>query len=514
MNTNSATATIARNSLWYGAETFLEALVFLVTSIVVARYLGPEKLGELMFFNFIVGSTNRLGGIGLASATRKYMSEYLASGQVGLVGALYYAALRWQSLLAISISVIGSVVAWNFCDPANRLTAIVLLVSITPSLITWIPSQANTALQEFYRNSPASFAYSVVYAATIGLAVALKWGMAGVASAILMARTTELVIRLIATNRRMRSFGRLPLPADVRRRIRRYCFQSIGLTALAIVVWDRSEILFLKYFSNNLQLAFYSIGFGLTGRLLLLPSVFGGASSATLMAKCSEGKDSPKSIFSNALRYLALFVFPAHLGTAILCSTALVVVYGTRYQPAVPAMIICVLFAIPRAFQSLPETVLQAFDRQDFILKWMGVITILNLALDALLIPHWGAVGAAIANGVAQGTAVAGLLWKAKQLTGFRFPSSAFVRIAGSSLVMAALLTVLARMLPAAVGLPLEILVGIIVFALMLRITNALDTADVRRLRGITSILPGRVRIYCEACIGFVTGSSTEPSVA
>jgi O-antigen/teichoic acid export membrane protein len=514
MNSKSATTTIARNSLWYGAETVLETLVFLVTSVVVARYLGPEKLGELMFFNFIVGSTNRLGGIGLASATRKYMSEYLASGQTGLVGALYDAALRWQCLSAILISVVGSVIAWNLCDPANRITAIVLLVSITPSLITWIPSQANTALQELYRNSPASFAYSVVYAATIGLAVALKWGMAGVASAILMARITELVIRLTATNRRMRSFERLALPADVRRRIRRYCFQSIGLTALAIVVWDRSEILFLKYFSNNLQLAFYSIGFGLTCRLLLLPSVFGGASSATLMVKCSEEKDSPKSIFSNALRYLALFVFPAHLATAILCSTVLVLVYGARYQPAVPAMIIGILLAIPRAFQSLPETVLQAFDRQDFILKWMGVITIFNLALDALLIPHGGAVGAAIANGVAQGTAIIGLLWKAKQLIGFRFPTSALVRIAGSALVMAALLIVSVRMVPAAVGLPLEVLLGVLVFVLMLRVTNALDSADVRRLRSVTSILPGTLRTYCEAGITFVSRSSTEPSVA
>ena len=515
MTTTSATQTIARNSLWYGAETVIEGLVFLVTSVIVARYLGPEKLGELMFFNFIVASANRLSGVGLASATRKYMSEFVQTGQDSFVGGLYSAALRWQSLMAVFIALIGALGSWFLCDPSNRLTAILLFASIAPSLIVWIPSQANTALQEMYRNSPASFVYSAVYAVSISLAVALKWGMAGVAAAFLFARTAELIVRLIATNRRMRSFPRSPLPPDVRRKIYRFCLQGLGLTALAIVVWDRSEIIFLKYFSDNYQLAFYSLGFGLTGRLMLLPSVFGSASSATLMASCSKDNKSASSIFSKSIKYLALFVLPAHLGAAVVIAAALSLAYGPKFAPAVPAAIISVLFAIPRAFQGLSETVLQAFDRQDFILKWMSVITILNLALDALLIPHGGgAIGAAIANGVAQTVAVIGLLLKAKKLGRLEFPKAALACVTLSALAMAAAVILPIRTFRPAVGLPVGVILGIFIFVVMLRVTKAVDASDVNRITVLASRLPQKFQARLTSFLMLAVSPQTERSVA
>lgn len=514
MPTQSATRTIARNSLWYGAETVVEGLVFLATSIIVARYLGPEKLGQLMFFNFIVSSANRLSGIGLASATRKYMSEYVQAGQDGFVGGIYSTMLRWQSAIAVVIALVGCVAAWFVCEPANRLTAILLFASIAPSLIVWIPSQANNALQEMYRNSPASFVYSAVYAATIGIAVAFKWGMAGVAAGFLAARVAELVVRLTATHRRMGSFPRVPLPPELRHKIRRFCLQGLGLTALAIVVWDRSEIVFLKYFSDNFQLAFYSLGFGLTGRLMVLPSVFGSASSATLMASCSRQDGSASNIFSHSIRYLSLFVLPAHLGAAVLAAAALKLAYGPRFAPAVPAIIICILFAIPRAFQSLSDTVLQAYDRQDYILKWMGGITVLNLALDALLIPHGGAVGAAIANGIAQSIAVVGLLLKARKLGRLHLPATALACVALSALTMAVAVILPVRMLHPAAGLPVGIALGVIVFGTMLRVTRVVKVADINRIATLASRLPQKFQDRLTAFLMLVVNPQTERSVA
>jgi len=53
-NKENASKKILRNSFWYGLETVLEAVVFLGTSIAIARYLGPEKLGYFSYINFFV----------------------------------------------------------------------------------------------------------------------------------------------------------------------------------------------------------------------------------------------------------------------------------------------------------------------------------------------------------------------------------------------------------------------------------------------------------------------------
>ena len=74
---NTAAGKILHNSFWYGLETVLETIVFLGTSIAVARYLGPEKLGEFTYINFFVATVTRTSGSGLSGATRKYMAEFL-----------------------------------------------------------------------------------------------------------------------------------------------------------------------------------------------------------------------------------------------------------------------------------------------------------------------------------------------------------------------------------------------------------------------------------------------------
>src|ERR1700728_4475499 len=68
---------ILHNSFWFGLETILETAIFLGTSVAVARYLGPQKMGYFVYINFFVTTVTRTSGTGLASATRKYMSEFL-----------------------------------------------------------------------------------------------------------------------------------------------------------------------------------------------------------------------------------------------------------------------------------------------------------------------------------------------------------------------------------------------------------------------------------------------------
>ena len=80
------------------------------------------------------------------------------------------------------------------------------------------------------------------------------------------------------------------------------------LLFLAAVVWERSEMLFLQYFSDARQLAFYSVVFNITERLRIFPQVFGSAIGPTIMAQFGRDPEKLNAMVSAAIRYLGLVV--------------------------------------------------------------------------------------------------------------------------------------------------------------------------------------------------------------
>ena len=49
------TKTIARNTAWYGLENVIGFATSLITSIAIARALGPSKMGYIIYVTWITG---------------------------------------------------------------------------------------------------------------------------------------------------------------------------------------------------------------------------------------------------------------------------------------------------------------------------------------------------------------------------------------------------------------------------------------------------------------------------
>jgi O-antigen/teichoic acid export membrane protein len=98
------------------------------------------------------------------------------------------------------------------------------------------------------------------------------------------------------------------------------------------------------------------------------------------------------------------------------------VVYGDKYLGAVPVLIVAAILGIFRAFQEIPDTLLRAADQQRDLLTWMGITGAVNLLLDWLLIPHYGAVGAAWGNGLGQAFGVIAIWMQARRFYRFGLP--------------------------------------------------------------------------------------------
>lgn len=504
-SSSSSSGKILKNSFWYGLETILETVIFIGTQIAVARYLGPKKMGYFSYINFFVITVTRTSGVGLASTTRKYMSEFLATDRPGVARAVYHLAHKYQFIGALLLTALGLVTVVAFGDPQYRLMSILLILSITPGVMSWVPAQANNAFEDVYPNTVSALGYLFCYAAIMVLTVVFHWDLPGIAAATLIGRTCEVFLRTIPLNRKLRQMPLDELPKEVIQRIRKYCAEAVGIQLLMSVVWDRSEFVFLRHYCSLEQIAFYSISVGLTDKLLLLPRTFSFATGVTLMVESSRENNRVDSIVKNGVRFLFLVTLPVNLGAAAIAFGALRVAYGTRYIAATVPMMVAAVLGIARAFQDMPDILLRSADRQRYLLGALVTAGIFNIGIDWLLIPRYAAVGAAWGNGLSQALGVT-LIWvMARRFFTFSLPWLEAAKLLFASGVMATLAWYLDRRIGGIAGLVLAVGSALPVYVLMVKMVGGLEASDRDRLAPVGNKLPSSLRGVYNATLAFLT---------
>ena len=502
---NTAAGKILHNSFWFGLETVLETIVFLGTSIAVARYLGPEKLGEFTYINFFVTTVTRTSGTGLAGATRKYMSEFLGLGRPGTARAVYHLAYRYQLLASILITALGLISVFFFSAANYHWMSAILILSIIPGVMSWVPAQANQAFEDVYENTLSALGYIVTYAIIIVLTLHYHWDLIGIASAQLIGRSVEVIMRTIPLHMRLRKIPLDVLEQNIIDRIRQFCLQAVGIQLLMSVVWDRSELVFLRYMSGLRQIAFYSVSFTLANNLLVIPRTFGSATGITLMVESARDPKRIQSIIKTASRFLLLVVFPVHLGAAAIAAQALGFAYGTKYVEAIPVVMIASILSIPRAFQELAEVLLRAADRQKQILVWFSVTGVVNIALDYYLIKRYGAVGAAWGNGLSQTFGIVMIWMQARRYYTFKFPFEAAIRLLLAGTTMAIIAHYVVGLLPKPWGLIAAVISAAVSYIVMVKVMKGLEPADRNRLALMSEKMPGSLQRLYMSLVTFAT---------
>jgi O-antigen/teichoic acid export membrane protein len=507
------TGTIARNSLWYGLETGAILISGILTSIVIARALGPVKLGHYTYIAWLVSITASLGALGIPAATGKYMGEYLGRGEAPIARAIFFTTLRLQICLATLLTGIAICIAWFGVDREMQWTAVVLSAAMWPAMVISIPSQANVAREKMFANVPSALLSNAIYVVGVIVTLIYSRDTIGLATTLLTMRTAELVARITPVLRWMRGIPASRVPDQVRRQLLKFSRQSTILLLLSIVVFDRSEVLILRYFSDIRQLAFYTVVFNITERLRSMPQVFSSAVAATMLAQYGRNPVHLPKLLSKTICYLALMAAPIYLGLAVLSGPVLLLTYGSKYAEAIPLMAAACVLALPRVVLAPVGSLLAATDRQDLSIRWGLWTAALNLALDFALIPKFGGMGAVIANGVAQTIAVVGLSWLAKGPASLHWPILTVSKIGLASVAMTAAVLVLPHTRSHGLDVLLGTSVGLLVFLTGIKLTRVLDETDRDRLLQLSDRLPAAFRLSFAKLIGLL-GPELRPEAA
>jgi len=248
----------------------------------------------------------------------------------------------------------------------------------------------------------------------------------------------------------------------------------------------------------------------------MVPRALSNAVGITILAQYGRDPLRLGALVRNAARYVSVLAIPLFLGTAAIAEPLIRCTYGRSYLAVVPVLWVICISSIPRAFQMHTESLLQATEKQRFMVKWLAVTAIVNVSLDALIIPKYGALGAAVANGFAQTMGVAGLFYRAGGVYAMRSQIRYLGALCVSGALMVAPVLVVVRALPPWLGLFAGVVTGAVVFFVSLRMTRSLEAEDWDRLHQWTKLLPKPAhRIMLRLCpLQRAPDSAPEPAVA
>lgn len=171
-----------------------------------------------------------------------------------------------------------------------------------------------------------------------------------------------------------------------------------AISGVLWILYYQIDLVMLKGLTNPEQTGFYSVSYRTIEIFSALPRVIFYV-GFTRFTKCFTTNPDllPTEIYKST-RLLLAIVLPTIVAAGF-CQTIIVnIIYGETFSPAISSLAILLPSLAIKMFGTLVETFLQATRREKYLPTLLLVTVIINIAANAILIPHLQAMGAAIAT--------------------------------------------------------------------------------------------------------------------
>jgi len=375
-----------------------------LVSVIVARVLGPGGAGTCAVALVLYAVLLNLGnlGIGLGAAWQISAGTWsprsaLLSTQAASVAIGVAAAGAGLAAFALARdSVFGGLPA---------LGAVLVVVSI-PFALAWMNAAQVAIAAEHYE---VGFWLPVVQSVGYVLGVAVFALIAGVEGAL-----AGLLISQVPAAASTAWWARRALPRargrggiDVARLRRAVTFGAMPwLGQLLTLVVQRADILVLSATASQAAVGRYAVAVALTAPLLILPTGLGAVlfpRVASLTATTDAAEQ--ERVESRALRHGLLLLVVGAVAVALVAVFLLPVLYGRAFEDALVPALVLLPGTIVLGLVQVARAALAGRGHPRYVLvTWIAVLPVAGLAYG-LLIPAYGAVGAALASSLAYGVA-------------------------------------------------------------------------------------------------------------
>jgi O-antigen/teichoic acid export membrane protein len=381
---------VSRRAFWVLVSTFATLVIGYAASLITARLLGPDDRGLLA-----VLQTDAIVATVVLALGVQYAILYYASGRpterpallgLALVQTVAVAAVAFGIVLLAGPAIAGAQ-GGSYDAQAWLLAAgLVPLGYLEFSLLHLVQARLNFWLP----NVMSIVARVVVLVTTIVLVAELGLGVTGAVIALLAFEVVQIAAYLPTAARDGIRFSK-----QIAREALSYGVR-VQLGSLFRIAAGRFDLMLLSLFAAHATVAYYAIAQIVSELVLLAPRAIG----TVLLPVVASGPPS-ESLSDSSLRLNGTLSLLSVGGVAVFGPLLITFGYGSAFNPAIVPCLILLPGIWFLSAGNLVSFVLSARGRPgtgSLIAALQGILTV---GLDLLLIPPFGAVGAAIASSVA-----------------------------------------------------------------------------------------------------------------
>jgi O-antigen/teichoic acid export membrane protein len=413
-------------------------------------------------------------------------------------------AWAWR-IQAVAALVGGAVVVLaGYRSPDQQAAWTLAAVASAMGILHTVPSAVLIGMQRWRAATIVGLLTGL--AGTVGTVAVLAagWGITGMFAVAAVVAIVHVPITAFLARRGLQTVAPVRGPAgDLPRRVLRFAAGASLGVVLTLVVWRRSEFFFLNRYSDDVQIAMYSIAFAAMTALGYVPTAISGVLSPAIATLLGAGESERiRSGFSRSIRLVTLLTIGLTAGVLALGPTAFIVVYGPAYRPAGRILLIMLAFFPVVPLINLCYALFVGLGKQAFPLVTGAIGAVFNVLADFVLIPRHGAAGAALANGGAQ--LVAGLpviVWSSRLVGPFRWEWAALGRTAVTAAGAATAAWAAAWAIGGVAGLCVGAVAGVVGFLMLAMALRILPQDDSQWLEEALGARLGRqARWICRRC--------------
>ena len=242
---------------------------------------------------------------------------------------------------------------------------------------------------------PVAYLNIGMLAAQIGLTLlVLPWGILAALVANVVTSAGQLVAAYVVYRRNYYVPALKPAPSLIPLLRRAAPF---ALAALFAALQTRLSVILLEQASTTVDVGYFSAAARFVEAARTIPNAYFGALFPALAALAAD-RLLLRQTFQRSALALAAFGVAAGVGLTLLASPLLTLTYGASFAPAAPVLAIfgwSLVFSLLRGGRTL---YLYALGQEARVNRVNGAVIVLQGGLSLLLIPRFGAVGAAVVH--------------------------------------------------------------------------------------------------------------------
>jgi O-antigen/teichoic acid export membrane protein len=473
---NRAAESLVSGYFWTFGSTALPLAGAFLVSLIVARTMGPRAAGLINLTMAVATIFLIVAKFGVDGAGSRLVSEYAVSSP-GLIRPLVKSAFLLRLAFTIPVSIaafllapaIASIYNDPELEPLFRLGGLVI-VSISFNELAVL-------ILLGIRKFRILFAMrAVMFAVRIGLvtvASVLALGASGVIWAYIMAAAVTAVAVFIHLSAGGSAEASPEHLSHMRSRLWRLSL-TLAVSGASVTIYSLLDKIMLGYFRGAVDVGIYSIArnlletalFPMFALVMTLRPALAGAWASGDRQGCSDMVN--RSI-------TAAFAFSACVATVFACLAGPLVtgLFSDKFTSSAGILVLFIPLLVMRSIGSVILPGLIAVNKAGTYAKLTVAGATMNLILNALMIPRWGAEGAVISTLISfLPIEILGLVAVSREIGGLRRKGdlSRAVRITSAAVLIWAIYT---RFVPEPSGLPVTLIYTVILTAVFLSLLVA-----------------------------------------